>query len=257
MASRHHHRWHRRWHRDLRHQHDTDGRKVSATGEDGSDPDRSPDYHIEGSAVIGDRNMSFGFDFVLDVQRLITCMQTVPDEWMPDAQMKGCIVHWTAGTNEASSTDLEHYHILIDGEGNLVRGEPTIDLNSMPEVQDGYAAHTKNCNTGMVGVSLCGMAGATESPYSSGDYPLTEIQWDVMIRVVADLAIRYDFPILLETVMTHAEVEDNLGIEQEGKWDITHLPFDPSIEGARAVGDRLRSEVLDRIEPPLFRYRQE
>lgn len=102
--------------------------------------------------------------------------RAVPLDWMPDATMTRVILHWTAGTDTASPGDREHYHLLINGDGGLVRGVPTIDLNS-GTLKPGYAAHTRNCNTGSIGVSLAGMAGAQESPFDAGKYPLTAAQW--------------------------------------------------------------------------------
>ena len=75
--------------------------------------------------------------------------------------MARVICHWTAGRHRANGLDRQHYHILIEGDGRLVRGVPTIDLNAEP-VKPGYAAHTRNCNGGSIGVALCGMVGARE-----------------------------------------------------------------------------------------------
>lgn len=171
---------------------------------------------------------------------------TVPVEWMPPASMQRIIVHWTAGTNTASRDDKGHYHALIEGSGNVVRGTPGIALNASP-LKPGYAAHTLNCNTGSIGVSLCGMAGAIEAPFDPGRYPITEASWNAMLGVVATLADRYGIPSTARTILTHAEVQANLGIAQRGKWDIARLPWRPDIVGARAVGDLLRAEIAARL----------
>jgi hypothetical protein len=121
-----------------------------------------------------------------------------------------------------------------------VRGKPTIDLNQAP-ARKGYAAHTLNCNSGSIGVSLCGMAGAVESPFSAGKSPITREQWDALAGVLADLCRRYAIPVTPATVLSHAEVQSTLGIKQRGKWDIARLPFDPAVIGARAIGDRFRA----------------
>lgn len=156
--------------------------------------------------------------------------------------MKRIIVHWTAGSNKASEHDKKHYHFLIDGAGNVVPGlfKPEDNLSTA----DGhYAAHTKNCNTGSIGVSLCGMHEAVEQPFKTGPYPINKRQWDRMILLVADLARKYKIPVTAQTVLTHAEVQPNLGIAQNGKWDITRLPWDSGRQGAKAVGDHLRAGV--------------
>jgi len=67
----------------------------------------------------------------------------ISSSWMPPAKMQRIIVHWTAGSHKASELDRAHYHILIQGDGSLVRGIPTIDLNQAP-AKKGYAAHTLN-----------------------------------------------------------------------------------------------------------------
>lgn len=171
----------------------------------------------------------------------------VPASWMPAAKMKGIVIHWTAGQHKASSLDKEHYHVLIEDDGKLVRGIPTIDLNSLPKAKKGYAAHALNCNTGFIGVSMCGMAGAKESPFDAGKQPLTAQQWDTMTSVVAELAKHYGIPVTDKTVLTHAEIEPNLGIKQKGKWDITRLAFDNKVVGAKACGDKLRAEVKAKL----------
>lgn len=170
----------------------------------------------------------------------------VPPEWMPAAKMQRIILHWTAGTHRASEFDRSHYHILIESDGKLVRGIPTIDLNQSP-AKKGYAAHTLNCNSGSIGVSLCCMGGSNEAPFDPGKYPMTREQWEKLSSVVADLCRRYGIKITDKTVLSHAEVQNNLGIQQRNKWDYTRLAFDPSIVGAKACGDKLRAEASAKL----------
>lgn len=170
-------------------------------------------------------------------------MKTVPDEWMPSVPMQRVILHWTAGGHKATDFDRQHYHFLVESDGNLVRGKPTIDLNS-GKLKPGYAAHTLNCNTGSIGVSMCAMAGAVESPFNAGTAPLTREQWNRAALVVADLCKRYTIPVTPKTVLSHAEVQGTLGIEQRGKWDVARLAFDPNgPKTAQACGDIFRSLV--------------
>lgn len=170
----------------------------------------------------------------------------VPADWMPEAKMVRIICHWTAGAHKASEFDRGHYHILIEDDGKLVRGIPSIDLNQAP-TKKGYAAHTLNCNTGSIGVSLCCMGGSNEAPFEPGKHPMTRKQWDALTSVVADLSRRYGIKITDKTVLSHAEVQNNLGIQQRGKWDFTRLAFDPSIVGAKACGDKLRAEASAKL----------
>lgn len=50
-------------------------------------------------------------------------------------------------------------------------------------------------------------------------------------------------PDYTKTLLSHAEVQANLGIKHRGKRDISGLPFDPSVKGAKACGDLMRSAV--------------
>lgn len=172
---------------------------------------------------------------------------SIPVEWMPAATMQRVILHWTAGSHKATEFDRQHYHVLIESDGRLIRGIPSIALNSMPRAKAGYAAHTLNCNTGSVGVSMCCMAGAVERPFNAGSAPLTKVQWDMASTVIAELCKRYIIPVGPKTVLSHAEVQANLGIAQRGKWDVAKLPFDPSFDTARECGDRFRAEVKGKL----------
>ncbi|MDX0470271.1 N-acetylmuramoyl-L-alanine amidase [Sinorhizobium meliloti] len=170
----------------------------------------------------------------------------VPADWMPDAKMGRIVCHWTAGAHKASEFDRGHYHILIEDEGKLVRGIPSIALNEAP-AKRGYAAHTLGANSGSIGVSLCCMGGSNEAPFDPGKYPMTREQWDALTSVVANLCRRYSIPVTDKTVLSHAEVQNNLGIQQRGKWDFTRLAFDPSVKGAKACGDKLRAEAKAKL----------
>jgi N-acetyl-anhydromuramyl-L-alanine amidase AmpD len=174
--------------------------------------------------------------------------QRLPEEWLPDCDMERIVCHWTAGAYKANATDLEHYHLLIEGDGTVVTGDHPISDN-VSTGDDDYAAHTKSLNTGSIGVSLCCMGGegVTESPFVAGPYPMTETQWRVLVEVVAELCVAYEIEVTRETVLSHAEVEGTLGVDQSGKWDYTRLAFDLEIEGALEIGDCLRGEVADRL----------
>lgn len=171
----------------------------------------------------------------------------IPADWMPSAAVQRVILHWTAGGHRATEFDRKHYHILIEADGRSVRGVPSIALNTMPKAKAGYAAHTLNCNTGSIGVSMCAMMGAVERPFKPGPYPLTKAQWDAASGVVAELCRRYGIAVTPRTVLSHAEVQANLGIQQRGKWDIAKLPFAPDFDTPRECGDRFRAEVAAKL----------
>ena len=91
------------------------------------------------------------------------------------------------------------------------------------------------------------MAGAVESPFDPGKFPMTETQWARAMEVIAQLAAFYKIPVTNKTILPHAEVQPNLGIQQNGKWDFKRLAFDPSVVGAKACGDKMRRDVLERM----------
>lgn len=176
----------------------------------------------------------------------------VPKGWMPKCAMKRIHVHWTAGGYKANSTDKKSYHIVIEGDGKLVRGDKSIAANA-PGGPGPQASHTLNANSGAIGVSICAMRLAEEAPFNPGPDPIKQIQWDTMVQVVAELSDEYGIPVTPKTILTHAEVQPNLGIPQKNKWDITRLVFDPGKVGYKAIGDMLRSQVAkakDGSAPP-------
>lgn len=177
-------------------------------------------------------------------------MNIIPKDWLPDCRMDTVKVHWTAGGHKASPIDLRAYHLLVEGDGNYVRGIPSIVLNS-GHLKTGYAAHTLNANTNAIGLSMCGMAGAVERPFNPGRAPLTRIQFERTAQAAAELCEAYSIPVTRRTVLFHAEVQSTLGIAQRGKWDVIVLPFDTSIQGAHAVGDYFRELVARALREGL------
>lgn len=170
-------------------------------------------------------------------------MTVIPQEWMPAAPMKRIIIHWTAGAQLASENDREHYHFLVEGDLDIVRGTLPVTANVPPLTEGKYAAHTRGSNSHSIGISICGMNGAVEQPFNAGKAPISAPQFSKLIAAVACLATRYSIPVTDKTILTHAEVQKNLGIKQNGKWDITRLPFDATVVGAKACGDKIRSMV--------------
>lgn len=166
----------------------------------------------------------------------------LPLSWMPACTMTGIVVHWTAGAHKASWLDRAHYHVIIEDDGKLVRGDNAITNNAAP-IRGTYAAHTLRHNTGIIGVSLACMAGAIPEPFDSGVCPMTRTQWDALPPVLAALCRRYGIPVGPKTVLSHAEVSSTLGIPQRGKWDIARLSFDLSVVGAHVVGDLFRART--------------
>lgn len=159
--------------------------------------------------------------------------------------MIGIREHWSGGGHKANASDRKSYHVMTEGDGSAVYGVD-IRLNS-GQLKNGYAAHTRANNTGTIGHSMCGMMGAVENPFSAGPAPLTLVQWNCQVLSAADLCEFFKIAVARDKLLFHAEVPGTLGIAQAGKWDVVRLPFDPSLRGAHAIGDRFRDEVLSAL----------
>lgn len=172
-------------------------------------------------------------------------MSIVPAAWMPVCNMKGIVVHWTAGGYKASAIDKEHYHILVDGDSKLVRGDHEISDN-VNTGDDDYAAHTRHCNAGFIGITVCCMGGddVKEKPFNGGKFPMKESQWLTLAHVAADLVRFYKITVDRKRVLGHGEVQKNLGIIQRGKWDPMVLPWNRKLTFAQA-GDLFRAKVVE------------
>ena len=153
--------------------------------------------------------------------------------------MNKIIIHWTAGTYQPNTTDLEHYHFLIDGEGKKHNGKYKPEDNE--NCNDGkYAAHTGGGNTGAIGVSMCAMAGFN-SAASCGNYPITPVQLEACFKLCAELCKKYNIPV--ENVMTHYEFGINHpDTTSHGKIDIIYLPPYPLVK-RNEVGGFIRSKI--------------
>lgn len=163
--------------------------------------------------------------------------------------MKRIIWHWTAGGHKANAVDRAAYHVIIEGDGNIVWGDHPVSANE--NISDGYyARHTKNLNTGSIGIALAGMHDAEETPFIWGPYPLTEAQIDGLVDVTVGLSRRYEIPVSPQTMLTHAEVEPTLGVKQRNKWDITVLPGMTAPADPIIIGNTLRQRVRAKLKPP-------
>lgn len=167
-------------------------------------------------------------------------MALVDPSWMPACDMRRIICHWTGGGYRATGLDRSHYHILIEGDGALVRGSLSIADNV--RLTGAYAKHTRGCNQNSIGVAVCCMFQARERPFRPGRFPMTESQFLRMAAVVAELCARYGIGVSDKTVLGHGEVQDNLGIAQDAKWDPLVLPWNPGLK-KRDVGAYFRDLV--------------
>lgn len=144
----------------------------------------------------------------------------VPALWMPRCAMQRIVAHWTAGGYRPSSEDSAHYHLMIDGEGQIHRGKFSIADNLSTKGGE-YAAHTLGANTGAIGIAVCAMDGAWRFPPRNGPCPIRQGQWNNLLLAIADLCEFYRLPITPTRLLMHCEVQKTLGIRQHGKWDIS------------------------------------
>lgn len=155
-------------------------------------------------------------------------------------------LHWDVTRGQITADSMKHYNHLVDRSGRSELGVFSPEDQIPPLVRGKYAAHTRGNNSYNISVVACAMYGAQWTPDLDqlGEYPITEIQFEECCKALAVYAEEYDIPVERGRIDTHAEVEMNRGVDQNGKWDITVLVLaDRTIKGARAVGDYMRERV--------------
>lgn len=153
--------------------------------------------------------------------------------------------HHTGGGYTPSAKDLSCYHRLIDGDGNVHDGDHEIEDNAPGRklAAGEYAAHTRNLNSGNIGLSVCSMAaGQWDKPRASRAFP-RPTQIDVLIRETALLCRQYGIVPSRQHTLSHAEVEPTLGVKQKQKWDFDYQIRDVDSRDPIAIGDELRQEL--------------
>lgn len=155
--------------------------------------------------------------------------------------MKRIILHWTAGWNASNDLDREHYHAIVEGDGNVVYGKFRPEDNLSTKTP--YAAHTRGLNTGSIGLAVAGMVNAKEVPFDAGKAPINMTQVTALCELAAELALTYKIPVTRHTILTHAEVQPTLGVWQRAKWDINWLPGEKKALDPIEAGDRLRNLI--------------
>jgi hypothetical protein len=176
---------------------------------------------------------------------------TIPAEWMPSCRMDRIVIHWTASAAEPTDHDMAFYHMLVGQSGKAYRGNHSIRDNAHP-ITGPYAAHCLGTNTGSIGLAVCGMMDARETPFAPGPCPITEAQCLTACNVAAQICRRYGIPVTPKTVLNHGEVEANLGRPQRSKWDALVLPWALHLS-RREAGDWWRDNVsrfLREIDQP-------
>ena len=161
--------------------------------------------------------------------------------------VRGIVWHWTAGAHGVIDLERDHYNWVFDNQGNVYDGNHSVqDQVNYDHTRGVGASHTKSMNTGWIGLSVDAMAGAIESPLNWGTNPVTWKGIDAMLDWTMDLCKEYDIPVSPWTTLSHAEVQQTLGVQQRFKWDYKVLPGYTRAEDARKVGDVLRDRMLKR-----------
>lgn len=161
--------------------------------------------------------------------------------------VRGIVWHWTAGAKGFIELERKAYNALFSVTGDWIDGNSTIQEQVNYDWKNGVgASHTKSMNTGWIGASVDAMAGAQESPLKWGSNPITWTGIDAMLDWTMDVCEEYDIPVSPWTTLSHAEVEQTLGVKQRNKWDYKVLPGYTQSVDARMVGDILRDRMISR-----------
>lgn len=164
--------------------------------------------------------------------------------------MKRIHWHWTAGAPGINPKESDSYNFVITWpDGEVVPCVP-VERQIPPLVNGAYAAHTRGANSYAIGIAVDAMADAQERPFRSGRYPITKKQIDALVALSADLGRKYKIPVTPETMLSHAEVQQTLGIRQNAKWDIMWLPGMTAPGDPITVGNKLRALVALEGKPP-------
>ena len=164
-----------------------------------------------------------------------------------DRGVRGVVWHWTAGAHGVIELERDHYNWIFDRVGNVFDGNHSVQDQVNYDWRNGIgASHTKSMNTGWIGLSVDAMAGAVESPLNWGTNPLTWEGIDAMLDWTMDLCEEYNIPVSPWTTLSHAEVQQTLGVRQRFKWDYKVLPGYTRAVDARIVGDILRDRMITR-----------
>jgi hypothetical protein len=165
-----------------------------------------------------------------------------------DRGVRGVVWHWTAGANGLIELEKEAYNFLTDTKGNIYDGNSTIAEQVMYDWRKGIgASHTKSMNTGWVGVSQDAMAGANGWPMKWGSHPITWEGTDAMLEKTWEICCEYNIPVSPWTTLSHAEVQQTLGVAQRNKWDYMVLPCYGKPSDAVKIGNVLRARMLEKF----------
>ena len=161
-------------------------------------------------------------------------------------------LHHTGGWHRANSTDINHYHFIVEwlenveggGLARVVKGLHPI-ANSCPVVKGRpYAMHTAMANSYNLGISLAGGGRGHNIRGKTQEY--TRQQWEAACSLTAELCIKYGIEPNRQSVRTHAEVGiDMPRTANAGKPDIVALPWQVNGKwlSVNEIGNLYRSTV--------------
>lgn len=164
--------------------------------------------------------------------------------------MNRIIWHHTGGAYRPSDEDRAAYHRLVDRDGAIWDGDHAIEDNAPRKalVSGQYAAHCRNLNSGSIGLAICAMAGAKWGDIGRWSHPVLPGQVDALVTETARLCRLYGIVPDRRLVLSHAEVEITLGVDQRQKWDFDYSPRGgPGARDPVVIGDELRAEVARRL----------
>lgn len=145
---------------------------------------------------------------------------------------KNIVYHWTAGNYKPSSHDKKYYHFLIDGEGNIHKGNFNPKDNEKI-IGNNYAAHCGGGNTGRIGIAVCCMRDINTKP--------TQIQIKKLCSLGAELCLLYG--LTPKDCITHAMfglLHPNTS--SAGKIDINIIPYE-NITGIEKCNSYLQQKT--------------
>ena len=154
--------------------------------------------------------------------------------------LRRIILHWTAGHYFPNQTDLSHYHFLVTGNGQILKGKHPPEANIVCK-EGYYAMHTLKGNTGSIGVAMCGMCGFVR-PSLNCEYLITPIQTEHCFELCASLCKKYSILPTPGHITTHYHYNKKHKIKT-GKIDITFLPPYPNI-----MASELENFIADKVK---------
>lgn len=166
--------------------------------------------------------------------------------------MNRIVGHHTGGPGTPTAVDLNAYHRIVDAVGGVHDGRFPISANAPGRslTPGTYAAHTAGLNTGAIGLAMAAMHGASwGDPVGSTQFYPTDAQVAAFIREAARLCRVYGIAVTRKTVLTHAEVEQTLGVKQKNKWDFDYPVFGPTnSRDPLVIGNMMRALIRDELD---------